>query len=237
MIIHGDCLVEMKKIADKSVDLIVTDPPYLHIKGGNKGWVGTRYTFHGGQRYNDTFINTKMSDFAENEIFKFLNTAKTKLKKMNMIVFCSELQLQYYFKWINSNNLKYNLLVWDKGNRVIMNRNRYMSNFEYIIRIYESGISLKSNANNMLYCKLKGYKADNNKLHNTQKPIQLIEDLLLLNSNKKDTVLDCFAGSGTTAIACMNTNRKYILIEKEQKYIDVINNRIENHKNLFTGVK
>ena len=48
-------------------------------------------------------------------------------------------------------------------------------------------------------------------------------------SNEGDTILDNTAGSGTTGIACINTNRKYILIEKEEKYIDVINERISNH--------
>ena len=48
-------------------------------------------------------------------------------------------------------------------------------------------------------------------------------------SNDGDVILDNTAGSGTTAIACINTNRNYILMEKEEKYFDIINNRIEKH--------
>ena len=65
--------------------------------------------------------------------------------------------------------------------------------------------------------------------HPTQKPVALYEYLIKTYTNEGDLVLDNCAGSGTTAIACINTHRKYILIEKEEKYIDVINNRIKEH--------
>jgi site-specific DNA-methyltransferase (adenine-specific) len=73
------------------------------------------------------------------------------------------------------------------------------------------------------------------KLHPTQKPVALFEYLIRTYTNKGDTVLDNCAGSGTTAIACLNTNRKYILIEKEVRYCNIIRNRIENHQPLLEG--
>lgn len=65
--------------------------------------------------------------------------------------------------------------------------------------------------------------------HPTQKPIELFQYLIKTYTNEGMTVLDCFSGSGTTAIACLNTNRNYILIEKEKKYFDIINERIAKH--------
>jgi DNA modification methylase len=62
--------------------------------------------------------------------------------------------------------------------------------------------------------------------HPDQKPIVLIERIIKASSNENDIILDCFAGSGTTGIACINTNRNYILIEKEEKYYNMINDRI-----------
>ena len=62
--------------------------------------------------------------------------------------------------------------------------------------------------------------------HLTPKPVKLIENIIKHSSNEGDIVLDPFAGSGTTAIACKNLNRKYILIEKEKIYIDLINKRL-----------
>ncbi len=67
-------------------------------------------------------------------------------------------------------------------------------------------------------------------LHPTQKPVALFEYLIKTYTNEGETVLDNCAGSGTTAIACINTNRQYILIEKEEKYIDIIHQRIKAHK-------
>lgn len=66
------------------------------------------------------------------------------------------------------------------------------------------------------------------KLHPTQKPVNLFEYLIKTYSNEGDTILDNVAGSGTTGIACKNTNRNYILIEKEPEYIDIINKRLSN---------
>jgi site-specific DNA-methyltransferase (adenine-specific) len=67
-------------------------------------------------------------------------------------------------------------------------------------------------------------------IHPTQKPVALFEYLIKTYTNEGDLVLDNCAGSGTTGIACINTNRDYILIEKEQKYYDMINERINKVK-------
>jgi len=63
-------------------------------------------------------------------------------------------------------------------------------------------------------------------LHPTQKPVALFEYLIKTYTNENDLVLDNAAGSGTTGIACIRTKRKYILIEKEKKYYDIIIERI-----------
>ena len=73
-------------------------------------------------------------------------------------------------------------------------------------------------------------------LHPTQKPVALFEYLIRTYTNEGDTVLDNCAGSFTTAIACMNTNRKYICIEKDEKYFEIGKNRIANHQPLLQAV-
>ena len=74
------------------------------------------------------------------------------------------------------------------------------------------------------------YAKDYDGLHPTQKPVLLLEDLIKTFSNEGDLVVDLTAGSGTTAIACLNTGRNYILIEKEEKYYNIINKRISEHE-------
>jgi len=68
-----------------------------------------------------------------------------------------------------------------------------------------------------------------NKVHPTQKPVALFEYLIKTYTNEGDIVLDNCAGSFTTAIACLNTNRKYICMEKEEQYFEIGKNRIKNH--------
>ena len=77
------------------------------------------------------------------------------------------------------------------------------------------------------------YPKDYDGYHPTQKPILLLEDLIKTFSNEDDLVVDLTAGSGSTAIACRNTGRSYIVIEKEQKYVDIINKRIAEHEQQF----
>jgi len=72
-----------------------------------------------------------------------------------------------------------------------------------------------------------------NKLHPTQKPVALFEYLIKTYTNEGDLVLDNCAGSGTTAIACLNTNRQFIVMEKEQKYYDIILKRVADFNKNF----
>lgn len=69
-----------------------------------------------------------------------------------------------------------------------------------------------------------------NTIHPTQKPVRLLERLLALVSQEKFTVLDPFSGSGSTEIACINTNRNYIGFEIDKEYYDLSIKRIERHE-------
>lgn len=69
------------------------------------------------------------------------------------------------------------------------------------------------------------------KAHPTQKPLKLVQQVLLSASKKGDLVLDPFLGSGTTAIVAKALGRNWIGIEKDKKYVDLANNRIQNYGN------
>jgi DNA modification methylase len=84
------------------------------------------------------------------------------------------------------------------------------------------------------------YKKDYNGYHPTQKPVLLLEDLIKTFSNEGDTVVDLTMGSGTTGVACVNTNRNFIGIEKDEKYFEIAKNRIaeaeqDKANSLFAG--
>ena len=70
-------------------------------------------------------------------------------------------------------------------------------------------------------------------MHPTEKPVELFEWLIKSYTNENDLVLDNTAGSGTTAIACLNTNRKFIVMEKEPEYYDIIKKRVEDFNKNF----
>lgn len=78
--------------------------------------------------------------------------------------------------------------------------------------------------------------ANDTGLHPTQKPVALFEYLIRTYTNEGDTVLDNCAGSGTTGVACLNTGRKFILIEKDAKYCEIIRNRLDNHEPLLMAM-
>ena len=82
--------------------------------------------------------------------------------------------------------------------------------------------NLDTNHNNVWRSK----ERNNGKQHPTQKPTDIIERIIKTSSNENATVLDCFMGSGTTAIACINTNRNYIGFELDKNYCDIANERV-----------
>ena len=237
-LLQGDCLELMDKTPEKSIDLIVTDPPYLHVKGGMKS-----KRFNVGRVWSaDSRMVNEMSDFDKKEIFKFLDASLRVLKKANMYIFCSKLQLVHYFEYISEYNasvpksraLKYDLLIWDKLDNRMMSSKFHASDIEYIVRIYEPGVSLnkvwdedgkKSDSDH--YMKLQSFKKPNGE-HTTQKPVELIKRLIRISSRENDLVLDPFVGSGTTGVACKNLNRNFIGMELDEEYFKIAKDRIEN---------
>ena len=230
---NNDYTKIMKDLKDNSVDLIITDPPYLHVKGGMKS-----KKYNTGTWKKDSEMVTKMSDFNREKIFEFLDYSLKKLKKANMYIFCSKLQLIYYFEYLSEHKkLKYDLLVWDKMKYSMKSTKFYTSDIEYIVRIYEAGVSLNkvlvkdgSKSDIQHYMKRQAYVQPKG-VHNTMKPIELIENFVRVASEEGDIVLDTFMGSGTTGVACMNTNRNFIGIELDKDYYELANERIINHKN------
>lgn len=232
-LMQGDCIKLMQSLPNNSVDLIVTDPPYEHVMGGMKS---KRY--NAGVWKADSYINMKMSQFKKKEIFQFLDTVIPKMEKVNMFVFCSRLQLAHYFDYLNQHKkLKYDLLVWDKSskdNKYGMKSSMfYTSDIEYVLRIYESGVHLfkvltddESKSDYRYYMKRQKF-AQPKGLHESMKPIELLERYIKVSTNENDTVLDCFMGSGSTGVASLKLGRNFIGIELNEEYFNIAKNRIE----------
>ena len=101
-------------------------------------------------------------------------------------------------------------------------QDEYTQKYASVFNLWQGGKS-KSN--------VLEYKKDNDGYHPTQKPVALLEDLIQTYSNEGDTVLDFTAGSGSTGVACVNTNRRFIGIELDEGYFNIAKKRIEEAVN------
>jgi DNA modification methylase len=226
-----DAFELLKSLDDKSINLIVTDPPYWHKKSPGKPYserntYETNSTFANSNLFKaDGMMMQNMSDFTDKDVYRLLPEFKRVMKIMNAYIFCNDTLVPYYAMWAEQNGLMFSILIWEKPLSII-NKNRFSQNIEYIVRIYDYGTALNKRDENYLYNKVKKYNVSD-KIHPTQKPTDLIREILLVSSNKQDLILDPFMGSGTTAIACIKEERNFIGSEISKEFYELANKRIE----------
>lgn len=226
---NDDCISVMNKMKNDNmkVKMIITDPPYIHEKGGRGKML------LGNSLDRNEFNMKELGDFGKDNIYTFLDVSKRIMEKPQWYIFCSEKQLVYYLNWTHENKLKYNLLTWNKPLSVL-NRERYSTNIEYIIRIYDNGCALnKLDLDNFpdktkYYSKYKTYNQirGKNKLHPSQKPIELLKEIIEVSSNLNDVILDPYMGSASTGVACNELGRDFIGIELNNTYYNIAQERI-----------
>jgi len=301
-VLQGDCLEKLDLIPDKSVDLIIIDPPYNIMKDGGDGWDNKWGKVKKGFKkkdesvsdqdyYNwlgDVFakLNTKMKDsgsfwFFHNEFpaMAELNNQmlkNTDLEFKNFIVWNKLFQPSKEYGWLHGYCEVEGLKNFQKMCEYMLFYTRKDLHLKIRQRMDELGVkgsdiskevlsksggqtgwlqnllSGKSNPSQKTIVALEkhlgltmddlvpkfrnqkthhsvwNFDIDKNKKgHVTPKPIDLLKNIILHCTDPDDIVLDCFGGSGSTAVAALQTNRNFILIEKEHTYIDIINSRIE----------
>lgn len=240
-IYHGDCFSLLSGIPDGSIDLVVTDPPYLHTKGHYYNKKTGKLYKDGHTKYaqSDLFSNkgytmSAMSQFGADKISVVLKEFVRVLRKPNMYIFCNETQVPLYCQWATDNGLMFSILVWEKPLSII-NKNRFSQNIEFIVRIYDTGTALnRLDGCNDFYNRVKRVSPVYTKMHPTQKPVALVSQLLLLNTSEGDVVLDPFSGSGTTAVACHRNKRKYICFEINESFYEMSKKRIQAEESQLT---
>jgi DNA modification methylase len=152
---------------------------------------------------------------------------KRVMKKVNLFIWCSKLQLIDILNyWGKDNN--YEVLVWVKTNPTPQTNNVWLPDIEYCLYFREKGVKL----NDGYDIKSKWYQAPINKAdkdlydHPTIKPLDLVKKHLLHTTQENDIVLDTFIGSGTTAVACKELKRNYIGFELDETYYKIAVDRI-----------
>ena len=237
-IIIGDCLKELPKIPDESVDLVFADPPYNMSKKRGLGW---KYSKH-------ITMQEEWDMFSKDEYFKFnqkwIKEALRVLKHGGSLWICGSFHNIYQVGFIlqHIEDIKINnSIVWFKPNaQPNITCRMFTESTEHLIWASKNGNGKKWTFNYETMKKMNNGKQMRNVWgipltpkkekwageHPTQKPMELLRRVILSSTNEGDTVLDPFVGSGTTLVVAKMLNRNSIGIEKEKKYYDIIQKRL-----------
>lgn len=222
-IYNEDCMQGIKNIDDKSIDLVITDPPY---KFENQGGGFYNKNISTQRSYLDSLKKINCCEFNPKE---FLNIIKPKLKKFYGYFFCNKSLVEDYIAFARENKYYFDILVIAKSNPIPTYNNHHLSDLEYVIMIREKGTYFSKHKEINDYRKFYLTNCKKGK-HPAEKPLELIDRYIRVSSKEGDIVLDPFIGSGTTAISCINLNRNYIGFEIDTKYYNISNERITNIK-------
>ena len=215
---RGDCLELMKDIPDGSVDLVLTDPPYMIAT------VGAGIYKQADKQYVKELDGIK-DGFDE----KVLDEICRVMKKINVYFFCSQKQIipliDYFVKKKNCN---WNILSWHKSNPVPACGNKYLTDTEFVLFFREKGVKIYGEYETKFtyYVTPLNQKDKRQYEHPTIKPVKILQNLIVNSTLENGVVLDCFMGSGSTGVACVNTNRRFIGIELDDKYFEIAKQRI-----------
>lgn len=218
-IYNEDCLEGMKKIDDGSVDLIVTDPPYLI--NYRTGWRKDK---------EHRFGRVILGDDDKELIKRYIEQCYRVLKDNSaMYMFCSMDKVDFFKQELEKHFKIKNMIIWVKNNHTAGDLKAQFGKKYEIIFLVNKGRK-KFNGKRITDVWEFDRVSGKSQIHQNQKPVELIELCVEKHSNEGDLILEGFMGSGTTAIACLNTNRNFIGFELDEGYYEAAKKRIDNHE-------
>lgn len=244
-----DAIEFLKQLPDKSVDLILTDPPYnLDFSKYDTLTDKTGKKFHHTENLNwDLKKNIDLKKIGKIIFKEFDRIVK---ETGSVIIFAPQEWAYYYYEPAIKNNFDLKCqLIWIKSNPIPQMRHKnYRSAHENIVwfaRYNKKKVPFTFNFINQKEMKnvfefpILGGKErirdkNNKAVHPTQKPLKLIKKLIRIHSNPNDLIVDCFMGSGTTAVASKELGRNFVGCEINEKYIKIANERLERTAHQIT---
>ncbi len=222
-IIHGDCLEIMKDIPDGSIDMVFTDPPYKLTSGGR---VKSLLRNNNGE---NPFTTTGECFSNKTPEFKAWIPLLYPIVKESAYVFIMTNDRNMREIWDECEKAGFvfcELLVLNKGHGVPSSY--FFKSCEFILMFRKGAYKKfeKFGCKSVIDAKMPKGRG---KIHPTEKPAEAIMPIIESCSKGKDVIFDPFAGSGSTAIAALNTGRFFIGIEKEEKYVEIARKRIAEH--------
>ena len=212
----GDCMDIMPTLG--KVDAVVTDPPYeLSSNGAGKKHYGMSLSKFDTKNYKD-IVNGVDYELLFNQFENLCNPLHT-------FVFCSNKQITKLMSETEKRGYPTTLLIWHKTNAAPFANGVWRGDVEYIVHSRGKGAKFIGNAKEKK--KVIEHPIVQDESHPTVKPLPIMKRLLLNCSEEKDTILDPFMGSGSTGVACVQMDRKFIGIELDKTYFDIACKRIE----------
>ena len=226
-IYNEDCIKGIKRIPDDYIDLVIIDPPYLINNHNTK--VSNEISIE-INKYNDELYKSNLTNGYDTKI---LDELLRVMKKVNIYIFCNCEQIPFYIKYfVLERKCKMDILIWNKTNAMPLFNNKYLTDKEYCLYFRKGGYCNPSNyedAKTVFYYPIN-MKDKKRWKHPTIKPEIIIRRLIRNSSKENDIVLDCFIGSGTTAVCCIKENRNYIGFEINKEFYKTCLERIEETK-------
>jgi len=221
-IYKGDCYELIKQIDDKSIDLIITDPPYelKSMRGG--GFMKKKEN----QQWTNDITGTNLDKGIDKKMFEEWVRV---MKKINIYIWCNKEQvIEYIDFFVKEKGCNWELLIWHKKDPIAFCGTHYLIDKEYCLYFWESGakVHIPFDRGNTVFTENKNITDKKLYGHPTIKPLHFIETLVLNSSEEGDVVLDTFIGSGTTAVACKHTNRQFIGFEINEEYYKIAVDRV-----------
>lgn len=218
-----DCYKALKDIPDKSIDLIMTDPPYLitNTKAGDKGKISLSI-----QNMNNELLQNRLTESMD---VNLLNDFMRVMKKPNIYIWCNHKQIPMYLDYfVNFKKCNFDIIIWNKTNATALFNNKYLTDKEYCLYFRRGGYCKPSTYEEAktVYCQPKNIKDKQKYNHPTIKPLNIIKTLIKNSSKPNEVILDCFAGSGTSLVASKDLGRHYIGFEINEKWYKVAKNRL-----------
>lgn len=222
---NADCMEALYDIPSKSIDLVVTDPPYL-IETVGAG-IYKDPTF-GASLIAKELTNAGLKDGFNSRVLDQLCRV---MKQINCYIWCSQKQilpLLSYF--VRGRGCNWNIICWHKTNPIPATGNKYLTDTEFCLFFREKGVRVHGSydTKHTYYVTFKNTPDKHKYGHPTIKPLNIIKNLIINSSQPGDIVLDPFAGSGTTAVAAIELGRKYLCYEINPEYYETASRRIED---------
>lgn len=234
VIVQGDCLEVMKGMPDECVDLVVTSPPYNQLgKGRNrqKGWSTSKGMFY-GNGWREQLDSIYDDDIPEDEYQEWLGTVLSECMRIAKGLVWINHKMRYR-NGVGIHPLSFlrfpvwSEVVWSRNGSMALNCKRFAPSHELI---YGFGRPHYWNDVSNRLLSVWAIAASTGDGHPCSFPIRIPERLIEASCPPGGTICDPFMGSGSTAVACIYSDRHYIGIELEQKYVDIANERIQQEQ-------